>query len=427
MREGTSMVANPISNRQSVFQIIKAASSDIISSLSGDIFSFALSLMLLHTTHSAISFGLGSVIYPIIGFLLVVPLSNLVDTNAHKPLILGAKLVALSALVLYTLTIDHLRTPLWASVAIVTVFGICDKLSQTGYTASVHELVNPEHIKPLTTIEQSASAGIQLLSPLLAALLYTLIGFDGVLRIEMLAETLVILITLSMRFHPQPRTTSEAATNGQWRQFKVGLTYIHQHSVLFFIVQLAVGLNFLFSAINVGIPFALVQRLQLGNTRLGWVMSAFAAGMLVGNLALMVLPTFKRLVRTVLLMTAGLAVTFLVMGVFVMGTWTMVAVTVGMAAMCAAQGLFMALINTPTSVYLQSTVPTELLGRVSGTMMTLNTLAMPLGTLLFSWLFQFLPATPIFVTSGGLILILVLVFWQRQRDGVTPVTEESVK
>jgi len=58
-----------ITNRQSVIQIVRAASSVIICTLGGDTFGFALGLMLLHTTHSALSFGLGSIIYPIVGLL----------------------------------------------------------------------------------------------------------------------------------------------------------------------------------------------------------------------------------------------------------------------------------------------------------------------------------------------------------------------
>jgi len=100
-----------ISNRQSTIQIVKAASSDIIGTLGGDTFSFAVGLMLLHRTHSAISFGLGSIIYPVIGLLLVMPVGNLVDRRRHKPLILMSKGVAIAAVLLYAVLTTQVNAP----------------------------------------------------------------------------------------------------------------------------------------------------------------------------------------------------------------------------------------------------------------------------------------------------------------------------
>lgn len=409
------MVADMISNRQSVIQIIRAASSDIIGILSGGIFSFSLALMLLHTTHSAISFGLESIVYPIVGLLLVVPIGNFVDTHDHKTTILVSKLVTLVALLIYSAVIFRLHDRLAASIVIVAVYAINDRISGTGYTASVHELVNERHIKPLTTIEQAATSGVQLASPLLAALLYGLIGFRGVLWLEAIAEFVVILITLSMHFHPLPQAAPTQQTAGQWAAFKVGLRYIHDHAVLWFVVQIAVWLNLLFSSVDVGLAYVMVQTLKLGNTRLGWVSSACALGMLAGNLLLMRLPSFQHLIRTVLLLTLGFGSVFALMGAWLVHPLAANLVTGGLVLLSMAMGLFLAWINTPISVYLQTTVPTHLLGRVSVTLTTLNTLAMPVGTLLFSWLFQRLPGGPLFIAVGLVLIGLVGFFWYRNR------------
>lgn len=234
------MVTNQISNRQSLIQIYKAASSDIISSLSGDTFSFALSLMLLHATHSAISFGLEAVIYPIVGILFVVPISNLVDRHDHKSLILISKAITLVALAGYSWVAFRVADRLLVSMMIVAIFGINDKVVGTTYTASVHELVNDTHLKPLATIEQAASSAVQLGSPLLAALLYAGIGFRGILVLELAGQAVVLGIAMTMHFYPLPKSFAMGNSDSQLAAFKVGLTYIHDHAVLWFIVQLSV-------------------------------------------------------------------------------------------------------------------------------------------------------------------------------------------
>lgn len=57
-------IKNLISDQMSNRQIVKDFISSFISSLSGKAFNFALGLMLLDQTKSAMSFGINMIIYP---------------------------------------------------------------------------------------------------------------------------------------------------------------------------------------------------------------------------------------------------------------------------------------------------------------------------------------------------------------------------
>ncbi|MFD1456534.1 MFS transporter [Levilactobacillus lanxiensis] len=398
-----------ITNRQSVIQIVKAASSDIIGTLGGDTFSFALGLMLLHTTHSAISFGLGSIIYPLVGLLLVMPVGNLVDCRRHKPLLLTSRGVALLAFVGYALLANRVNNVMALAVVVLTILACADKVTSTTYTASIHELVNDEHIKTLATIEQAATAGIQLISPVLAAALYGWIGFEGIVAVEIVAESLTWLIALSMHFHPLKVTDEDAADTDktQWEQFKVGLVFIRRHFTLFTIVTIGIFLNFLFSSIDVGLPYAIVQTRHLGNARLSWILSAFAGGVLVGNLVLSVLPRFKNVLVAVLRLAMLLGVLIGVIGglfLVPISSFILVASLIGISFII---GGVLAFVNTPMSVYMQMTVPTKLLGRVGSTFSTLLQLALPLGTAFYGFAFQKVSAGPIYLVTGIVIVLYI--------------------
>ncbi|WP_203639421.1 MFS transporter [Levilactobacillus wangkuiensis] len=398
-----------ITNRQSVIQIVKAASSDIIGTLGGDTFSFALGLMLLHTTHSAISFGLGSIIYPLVGLLLVMPVGNLVDRRRHKPLLLTSRGVALLAFVGYALLANRVSNVMALAVVVLTILACADKVTSTTYTASIHELVNDEHIKTLATIEQAATAGIQLISPVLAAALYGWIGFEGIVEVEIVAESLTWLIALSMHFHPLKATDEDEADTDktQWQQFKVGLVFIRRHFTLFTIVTIGIFLNFLFSSIDVGLPYAIVQTRHLGNARLSWILSAFAGGVLVGNLVLSVLPRFKNVLVAVLRLAMLLGVLIGVIGglfLVPISSFLLVASLIGISFII---GGILAFVNTPMSVYMQMTVPTKLLGRVGSTFSTLLQLALPLGTAFYGFAFQKVSAGPIYLATGIVIVVYI--------------------
>jgi len=398
-----------ITNRQSVIQIVKAASSDIIGTLGGDTFSFALGLMLLHTTHSAISFGLGSIIYPLVGLLLVMPVGNLVDRLRHKPLLLTSRGVVLLAFVGYALFANRVSNVMALAVLALTIIACADKVTTTTYTASIHELVNDEHIQTLATIEQAATAGIQLISPVLAAALYGWIGFEGIVEVEIVAESLTWLIALSMRFHPLKATDEDAVDldKTQWQQFKVGLVFIRRHFTLFAVVAMGILLNFLLSSIDVGLPYAIVQTRHLGNARLSWILSAFAGGVLVGNLVLSVLPQFKNVLVAVLRLGMLLGVLIGVIGGLFMVPISSFVLVASLVGVSFTIGVILAFVNTPMSVYMQMTVPTKLLGRVGSTFSTLMQLAMPLGTAFYGFIFQKVSAGPIYLVTGIVIVLYI--------------------
>lgn len=395
-----------ISNRQSTIQIVKAASSDIIGTLGGDTFSFAVGLMLLHRTHSAISFGLGSIIYPVIGLLLVMPVGNLVDRRRHKPLILMSKGVAIAAVLLYAVLTTQVNAPMLLAVGLLIITACCDKITNTTFTASVHELVNDNHVKTLATIEQAATAGIQLVAPLLAAMLYGWIGFEGIVRVEIVAEILTWLIALSMRFHPLKTTEAveDDAAQGQWDQFKIGLLYIRNHFTLLSVVTMGIFLNFLLASIDVGLPYAIVQTRHLGNARLSWILSAFSGGVLLGNLVLAVLPKFKNVLLAVLRLSMVIGSLIAVIGGIFMVPITDSVLMISLIGIALVIGLTLAFVNTPMSVYMQMTVPTKLLGRVGSTFSTLMQLALPLGTVAYGICFQNLPVGPVYLVTGLVIV-----------------------
>ena len=76
-----------ISDSESNQQIIKDFISNFIGSLSSKAFNFALGLMLLDQTKSAMSFGINMIIYPLVSLIFLVPIGNIVDKYRHKKIL----------------------------------------------------------------------------------------------------------------------------------------------------------------------------------------------------------------------------------------------------------------------------------------------------------------------------------------------------
>lgn len=404
-----------ISDRQSNLQIFKDFSSNLIGSLSGEMFSFGMGLMLLNQTHLAISFGISTIIGPLVSLLLLVPLGNLVDRYPHKAILIVSDLSRLSSLLLFAWAL-----PLFAGIGKlipVVIFSILDYIwtdfSSTTYSAAVHELVNDRKIQKLSSLTSTASSISAIFSPLLGVILYSLVGFEAFIMIEIFSSLVSFLIMLTMNFHYASKTTKKRSSQtGQLQMFKAGINYIRHRPLIKGVIMIAVLVNFVFTSLTVGIPFVINDRLHLGNLPISVLESADSAGILLGSL-IMSWQLTKNYFRQLLLVPLILdgVIMMLLGGVFMLFR-SAASVSLAGAFVMFLLGVVVVIPNIVMQVELQKSVPTEFLGRVTTILITINSLIMPLGTLFYTGLFQKIQANYwIFIVSGlfsiGYILALL--------------------
>ena len=128
---------------------------------------------------------------------------------------------------------------------------------------------------------------------------------------------------------------------------------------------------------------------------------------------LLKLANFRNLIQAILRLVCGFGLSYLGIGSLLGAKLGPNTITLGLMVLGIITGVFLAWINTPMGVYMQSTVPTQVMGRVSGTLTTLSALAMPLGTLLYSWLFQHVAGSLLFLITGALLIGLAGYFSHR--------------
>ena len=175
-------IKNLISDQMSNRQIIK----DFISS--GKAFNFALGLMLLDQTKSAMSFGINMIIYPLVSLIFLVPIGNLVDRYRHKKILIYNFIFRLIIFLLfyafYFLT--NSSTILYLVIPFVILHSVTVNINDTCYSASIHELVNDTKIQRLSSVTQTAIAIATMLSPAIGVILYNWLGFSGFILIEII-------------------------------------------------------------------------------------------------------------------------------------------------------------------------------------------------------------------------------------------------
>ncbi|GET07732.1 major facilitator superfamily transporter [Ligilactobacillus agilis] len=401
-------MAPTISDKDSKLQILKDFLSNLISTLCSSMFAYGLGFMLLDTTHSAISFGLNMLITPLVSILFVIPVGNLVDRYSHKKIIVISLLArVLAALGLYFFLSLSNFYHLVTIIIFLFINALALNFSTTSYSAAVHELVNLNYLQKLSSFTQVASASASIAAPMLGVLLYSLVDFNTFILLEVGAHLLTLTIVLSMKFHSTKRetATSTLTFHNQWQDFVTGLNYLKSQTILSYIILLAVILNFFYASLNIGLPFIVKQELHLANKVVGTLETSLAIGMLCGSLIMVLFSKKQAQIFKWWLIIPLLCYDFqiILLGCLFLTSPTQTTLILIAASILLVLAICLMILNIKVQVYLQLTVASQLLGRVMAVLNTCATSSLPLGVLVFTFLFQH------FSNGGGLFLISGLI------------------
>lgn len=423
-----------ISDRVSNQQIIKDFISNFIGSLSGKAFNFALGLMLLDQTKSAMSFGINMIIYPLVSLIFLVPIGNIVDKYRHKKILtfnfIFRMLIFLFFYAFYFLTDSS--NILYLVIPFVVLHSITVNISDTCYSASIHELVNDRKIQRLSSVTQTAIAIATMLSPAIGVIFYSWIGFAGFILIEILANFLSLGVLLTMKFYyeyEEPETTNKKLEK-QLYGVKEIIHFLKENQIVKYIILVSVVLNFFYTSISIGVPFVVKEQLLLDNATIGILETMSAIGMLLASISMSLLPDKKENK----LLSNKISFPLFLLIIAIIGLGVTFSTTQSQIFISTLGGLFMGIIaftlvilNIVVMTYLQSTIETKFLGRVMSTLFTLNTSIMPIGTLVFTYLFQQEVNGGVIFIVGGTCLLIYTMFLLPRIFNLLKVNEASSK
>lgn len=409
---------NIISDRISNKQIIKDFISNFIGSLSGKSFNFALGLMLLDQTKSAMSFGINMIIYPLVSLIFLVPIGNLVDRYPHKKILIYNFIFRIFTFLLFYAFYFLMDSSsiLYLVIPFVILHSITVNISDTCYSASIHELVNDKKIQRLSSVTQTAIAIATMLSPAIGVIFYGWLGFAGFILIEIFANLLSLGVLLSMKFYYEYNEQENKATNCEnpLHGVKEIIQFLKENQIVKYIILVSVILNFFYTSISIGVPFVLKEQLLLDNSTVGMLETMAAVGMLLASISMSLLPDKK---ENNILLSSKITMPLVLLTMAIIGLGITFASTNSQIIISFLGSIFMGIIaftlvvlNIIVMTYLQSSIETKFLGRVMSTLFTLNTSIMPIGTLVFTYLFQKeVNGGVIFIFGGVTLLIYIII------------------
>lgn len=363
----------------------------LVSLLGSGMTRFALGVWLYERTGQTTDLALIA-FFPELAILALAPLAGaLVDRwDRRRTMLISDGCAGLITLAIATLLLTE-RLEIWHLYIAATASAACTTFQLPAYAAATAQLVPQEQLGRASGLIQLGQAVGQLLAPVLAGLLVTLIDLQGIILIDVITFLLAVATLALVRLPRLPGATAERAPGSLLREATFGWRYITARSGLLAMLALVAAINF-----TLGIAQIVLTPLVLSfasAATLGTILSIGGSGMLVGSIVMSVWGGPQRRMLGVLgfaaLQGIGLALVGLRPSVVLLTAGTFL-------VLCC----FPLVVGCAEAIWL-SKVPLEVQGRVFATRNMLAGAALPLAYLLAGPLADRL-FTPLLLPGGAL-------------------------
>ena len=263
---------------------------------------------------------------------------------------------------------------LWQLYALTLINSAIGTLEQPALQASVAMLVPDTHRDRANAIGQMTGPAANAVAPMLAGLLYALIGVPGAILIDLATFAVAVLVLMAVRI-PMPASTDEGAAmaGAVWSQAFDGFAYLRRRPTLMGLALLVSIVSLLMGALGVLIlPYPLAR--THSTLAFGIVLASADVGMIAGSAAMAAWGGTRPRIHTVML------------ALFVAGLLLAVAGvarnTPELAAAFFAFMFMLPFVNTASTSIFQVKVAPDVQARVFAATGQIATLTMPLAYLI---------------------------------------------
>jgi len=397
-----------------------------LSLLGSQLVQFSIIWYLTQKTNSATTLAIASMM----GLLPQVLLSPFIGTwvdrgNRRLILIFSDGTVAAATLTLALLFATG-QVQVWHIYFALFVRSIAGGFHQSAFGASTVMLVPKEQLARVHGFNQALNGGLNIISAPLGAYLLSVLPMQGILGIDVTTALLAISIVFFTPI-PQPERGANAASTF-WQDFREGFRYIMAWRGLVILLGLVMVINFFFSAIEPLTPLLITNHFRGGAAELGWWLSLFSVGIILGGLLLGVWGGFKRKVITA---QSGLIVMGLLAAVlgFVPAEYLWAAMIVNLFF-----GMVQPIINGSYGATLQAAVAPDMQGRVFSFIFSAAMLVSPIALMIsgpaadrfgIRIMFTIAGVTCMVMGAAGFFIPDVMNIENRSKETPTPTAEVS--
>jgi MFS family permease len=227
------------------------------------------------------------------------------------------------------------------------------------------------------------------------------------------ASIIAVMLESTMNFRLFAVASSKESEGQEkesmWQSIKAGISYLRLQPIIMVMLWISLLINFLFGAFEVGYSYILIEELNMKSQHFGFTQGAFSLGMLLLSIYFSArkevqypLLVSKRGILGLGVIIGGIALPLLLsMSYWIQFSYYLV--------LMFCFGSVIIVVNTPLQVMLQKTIEDEYKGRVFSIIETMAMALIPLGMVLYGFLYDRFPGQWVLLLSAGLLITIVLI------------------
>lgn len=386
--------------------------SKLISSFGAQVYTFAISFYILEMTGSATSFAT-NLICSILPRTVLGPFAGAItDRYSKKAIVISAQIattLTIGGLLVFTLTSG---LSLGAIYVTTSILSITSMFSGIAFTSSITALINKDRIQKAMSLNQMSISFAAIGSPAIGGLLYGTVSMPVFLITYMTASSIAVILesTMNFKLYTTPKKVIEGEQKESiWQSIKLGIGYLKLQPIILIMLWMGLMVNFLFGAFEVGYSYILIEKLKMESQHFGFTQGAFSVGMLLMSIYFSMRKEVK---YPILVSKRGILALGAIIGavsVPLLTPLTYHLVFGYYVVLMFCFGSIIIVINTPLQVMLQKTIEDEYKGRVFSIIETMSMALIPLGMVLYGFLYDKFPSHWILLSSAGLLISVALV------------------
>ncbi len=347
-------------------------STQSISQLGSSITAFALTLWLYEQTGSSLSTAALTICSYAPYVLMSIFAGALTDRFNKKKTMIGCDVFAVICTMIVFVLFSTNRLMVWHLYVLNAISGLMNTVQQPASEVAMTLIIPDKYYQKTSGLRSLSRSLISILNPLIATALYTFVGLNGVIAVDIGSFAVAFVALLFFIRIPENKSESnESVLN----LAKEGLVFLKENPLIMTLILFMSGVNLVASAFDATLPGYVLPNPKGGSSVLGIVTSCSGVAMIVGSLMVSVLPKPKDRIKVI----------YLTM-LFSLGTENfLLAFSREPVLWCIGQiigWVLVPIMSANLDVILRTTIPVELQGRVYACRNTLQFFTIPIGLFL---------------------------------------------
>lgn len=273
-------------------------STQSVSWLGSSITAFALTLWLYERTGSSLSTAVLTICSYAPYILMSIFAGALTDRFDKKKTMLGCDIfAAICTIIVFVLFKTNCLT-VWHLYVLNAISGLMNTVQQPASEVAMALVIPEKYYQKTSGLRSLSGSLISILNPLIATALYSFAGLNGVVAVDIGSFTIAFVALLFFIKIPENKSDKRESVLNLTKE---GLVFLKENPLIMTLILFMSGVNLTASAFDATLPGYVLPNPKGGSSVLGIVTSCSGIAMIIGSLAVSVLPKPKDRVKVIYL------------------------------------------------------------------------------------------------------------------------------